>query len=186
MRPVLTKLDFVKRYAANEFGNRSPTWDTLFDWCEGTMAEDNLALYHIRNRVAGAMTWYDVPKWAMAETWEVATKQFDPELLYISAMAPTHLTVLQGEVFVNGLGQLSLYYSKVKKPMRDSLVEGGKQVSGLLATKLIDAVMNYRSHSWLNYLLQSYPGHVVEFSSYSRCWGTVPGMNTVFWEVRNY
>lgn len=108
------------------------------------------------------------------------------EHLYVSAMAPTELTTFQGEVQESNIGWLNLYFSTVPKPMRASLVEGGRQVSGLLAKTLLDHFMDGRSRRWLDWLLYAYPGHVIEFSCYKQCWGTLPGHNTVFWEVRKY
>src|SRR5687768_4640924 len=119
MEPVSTKANFVRRYQAGEFGNRAPTWENFVDWAMAHLGGDKLELFHIRNRVAGAMTWYDVPKYRMADDWAVATKLYDPSELYISAMAPTHLTTIQGELLRSSRG-LELYYSTVRKPMRQS------------------------------------------------------------------
>lgn len=79
---------------------------------------------------------------------------------------------------------LQLFYSEVKKPMRDSLKEGGKQVTGVVASMTLRHFMNPKSYDWLQVLLDRYPYHVVEFSCYGVCWGTLIGYNTAFWEVR--
>lgn len=190
--PVLTKEDFVRRYAAGEFGNRSPTWNGIVEWATaypmvpGPYVEwADCELFHIRNRVAGATTWYNVRKYEMFEAWDYACSKFAPSQLYISAMAPTHLTTLQGEL-QRSIRGLDLYYSTVKKPMRDSLVEGGRQVSGATAVCLLRSYLDASSYEWVELLLDRYPDHVIEFSAYSRCWGTVPRRNTVIWETRAY
>lgn len=147
------------------------------------------ALYHIRNRVAGAQTWYNVPPEDLADVWyQQACKpfgEFSESQLYISEMAPTTLTLIQGEV-MRDVGGLYLYYSTVAKPMRDSLKEGGREAKGLMALGLLRGYLNHNSYNWLEGLLDAYPDHVVEFSCYAKQWGTVPGHNTVFWEVRQY
>lgn len=183
-RPVLSKRDFVQRYEAGEFGNRAPTWNTL----EEFLASGYWGLIHIRNRVAGGPTWYDVPAGKVEKrVVEVCYREgVTQDQLYFSGMAPTTLTLLQGEVLENSIGRLQLFYSTVPKPMRESLVLGGKQVSGLAADAILNSYLNPKSLGWLKWLLSAYPGHVVEFSCYSQCWGTVPGMNTVFWEIRLY
>ena len=197
MPPVLTKDDFVHRYGANEFGNHSPTWSGYFDWFNARGSEmgcvlekgdksNSLIKYHIRNRVAGAMTWYDVHGYEMFEKWQAAIQQFDPGQLYISEMCPTELTTLQGEVLVNSIGRFDLYYSHVPKPMRESLREGGQHTTGFHAELLLRKHMNPRSYGWLRWLLTAYRNHVVEFTCLSRCWGTEPGLNTLFWECRLY
>jgi len=180
-KPVLTKRDFVRRYAAGEFGNASPTWDTFEEYWKSCYA----GLVHVRNRVAGAQTWYNVPRHKMRATWEKATSLFSSELLYISAMAPTDRTIIQGEV-QRGLWGLDLTYTTVKKPMRDALAEHTEHAQGIVANYLLQSNLCVRSYAWLEFLLEAYPNHVVEFSTYEVEWGTVPGYNTVFWEVRKY
>ena len=112
-------------------------------------------------------------------------KGVDPSLLYISAMAPTEKQVLQGEV-PRGLWGLDLLYTTVARPMREALQVASRSVGGIIAVSLLQQYLCPNSYDWLMHLLDSYPGHVVEFSTYSVEWGTVPGYNTVFWEVRRY
>jgi hypothetical protein len=70
--------------------------------------------------------------------------------------------------------------------MREGLAKDGKQVYGATAARLMREFLNDKSFEWVQYLLDSYPDHVVEFSTYDVEWGTVPGHNTVFWEIRKY
>jgi len=183
MKPVRTKSDFVKRYRAGEFGNCSPTWDSLEDYLhsgyEGPL--------HIRNRVAGGPTWYDIRCDAVEVWWWgiIFSGEARETDLYISAMAPTDLTLFQGEV-QRGMRGLDLHYTTVAKPMRTALVEESHQVSGAVATALLHHYLDSRSQDWLEYLLETYIDHVIELSTYDVPWGTVPGYNTCFWEVRLY
>ena len=184
--PVLTKFDFVQRYNNGEFGNASPTWQTLEEFIRAKRA--GYELVHIRNRVAGARTWYNIRADQVGQTAHaiVLGEEATWENVYYSLMCPTHLTTIQGELMVDRFGHWQLYYSNVAKPMRQSLIEGGKQVGHLQAKCLIERYMNARSLSWLNWLLWAYPNHVIEFTCLSRCWGTRVGENTLFWEIRNY
>ena len=182
MNPVLTKADFVRRYQRGEFGNRSPTWDTLAEY----QASNYQGLIHIRNRVAAGPTWYDVPAAEVTAKWiEIVRDGVTPETLYLSAMAPTDKTIIQGEIQRTVCG-LTLTYSTVKKPMRIALAEETLLAYGLGAKFTISKHLCDNSYDWLLYLLDTYDGHVVEFSTYSTCWGTLPHYNTVFWEVRKY
>ncbi|KKN70624.1 hypothetical protein LCGC14_0428970 [marine sediment metagenome] len=178
---MLTKRDFVARYAAGEFGNASPTWDNYAAYrCAGYAG-----LIHIRNRVVGAETWYNVTQQESGAKWIEATSKFDRSLLYISAMAPTEKTIFQGEV-QRGIWGLDLTYTFVVKPMRDALADQCLSAYGLVAKTLLSRFLCLNSYEWLEHLLDTYQDHVVEFSTYSVQWGTVPGFNTVFWEVRLY
>ncbi len=184
--PVTTKRNFVKRYAAGEFGNHSPTWDTLGEFLESGY---NSGLVHIRNRVAGGPTWYDVKPKEVNRLWLLIVGSLldavDPKTLYISAMAPTEKTILQGEV-QRGYNGLDLYYTTIAKPMRDALAIWAKQVNGIIADYLLRSYLCPNSWDWLQTLLERYPDHVVEFSTYSANWGTLDNFNTVYWEVRKY
>jgi hypothetical protein len=64
-KPVLSKRDFVRRYSQGEFGNASPTWNHVSDWGRAGYK----GLVHIRNRIAGEQTWYDVPYHLVLDTW---------------------------------------------------------------------------------------------------------------------
>lgn len=184
--PVLTKHDFVRRYARGEFGNASPTWNNYREWWEDWQPDGwETALYHVRNRVAGGRTWYNVGGCRLGEVWDYACSLYQPSQLYISAMCPTELTTLQGEVR-RSERYLDLTYTTVAKPMRDALAESTQYASGVLAVSLLRSHMNPKSYDWLQELFDRYPDHVVEFTCLDTCWGTLPGYNTIFWEVRSY
>lgn len=182
-RPVLSKADFVNRYLAGEFGNASPTWHTLEDFLG---AQSSLRCstdrYHLRNRQAGGETYYNLKAQELINLW---SKVRSPSLFYTSQMAPTHLTVIQGEVQRLPFG-LYLYYTHGKLPMRDALRASSAHANGIIANCILQATMSPKSWEWLTVLLDRYDDHVVEFSTYSTEWGTVPGYDTVYWEVRKY
>jgi len=180
--PVRNKKDFVVRYEAGEFGNHSPTWNNWIEW-QSDHGERFGKLFHIRNRVAGGKTWYNVHWLALGVKWLEACHECGSSNLYISAMAPTEQTLFQGEV-MRGIWGLELTYTTIAKPMRDALRECTKTARGIIANLLIEHYLDANSYNWLRVLLCRYKDHVVEFSCYNTQWGTLPGYNTVFWEVR--
>lgn len=182
--PVLTKHDFVRRFQKGEFGNRGPTWNTL----EEFIAADYEGLMCLRNQIAGGPLWYDVPADKVARVFKDVTEidGIKPSDLYFSAMAPTERTLFQGEVMQSSENSLSLFYTHVRKPMRDALREHSSSVSGIIATRLLRQFLCPNSYAWLEVLLERYPDHVVEFSTYETNWGTLPNHNTITWEVRRY
>lgn len=188
-QPVLTKREFVERFNKNEFGNRTPTWSTL----EEFLSSGNPGPIHIRNRIASGPTWYDVPCYDVEMTFREITERrlAKPEDLYFAQMAPTNKTAIQGEVYRRATLDplqcgLYLLYSKVKKPMREALREQSIEATGIWAKHLLEDHMNVKDWEWLNHLLDTYEDHVIEFSTYSVEFGTVPGHRSVFWEVRKY
>jgi len=180
--PVRTKYDFVRRYRQGEFGNASPTWDTIEEFEAGAY----VGLVHLRNRVAGGRTYYDVHSCDVSTRYATALREgVKPDDIYFSAMAPTDLTVFQGEVREDR-DHLSLTYSLLAKTMREALSLDCRYATLTEALVLLRHFMCPNSFDWLRHLLDTYDGHTVEFSVYSRDWGTVPRFNTVFWEVRKY
>lgn len=171
----------MRRYTAGEFGNAAPTWLTLDDY----LASGYDGLVHIRNVIAGGPTWYNVPAAQVADRYRRLARLYGAGSLYLSAMAPTADTVLQGEV-ARSVRHLDLFYSTAAEPMRIALAQSGRHAYGLRAKVILDTYMDAPSRGWLDWLLDTYPDHTVEFSVYSRPWGTVPGYRTVFWEVRRY
>jgi len=175
INPVLTKQDFVHRYQMGEFGNHSPTWDSLQKFIPYS------GLVHLRNRVAGGETYYNLSYSQACIKWSSLPNQKD---WYVSAMAPTELTLIQGEV-CRQVGGLYLRYNDwVRRPMREALAQCQIHVVGLTAKLTLQHYLCSRSYDWLEYLLDTYQNHIIEFSAYGVDWGTVPGVNTVFWEVR--
>lgn len=178
--PVLTKKDFVRRFQKNEFGNRSPVWDSLAEF----QASDYQGLVHIRNRIAGGDTWYNIPHTEVTAKWIELVKQgYKADSLYLAAMAPHHLSTLQGEV-MRSTSYLHLRYNTQKLPMREGFAIEDLHADGTRAVVLLRYYMNDLSWEWLNKLLTRYPEHVVEFSCFDTCFGTIPRYNTIWWEVR--
>ena len=179
MKPVLTKQDFVRRYAQGEFGNRSPTWESVEEFLP---YGDPSKLYHLRNRVAGGPTYYNLSPLELKRLYYAGCYEGD---WYVSEMAPTEDTIIQGEVR-RSTSYLDFYCSTVVAPMREALERGGQSLHGMKAVGNLKAYMDHNSYDWLWYLLDTYEDHVIELSVYNRFWGTVPRRNTVIWEVRKY
>jgi len=187
--PVRTKKDFVRRYMAGEFGNRPPTWNDLKTFLTYAKSAGNDwvgGLYHLRNRIASADTWFNLSAVEVEPMWNIALSMgYNPDDLYISQMAPTGNTLVQGELQIRDKG-LELHGTYVKLPMRDALKESSFNMVGLQVTTMLKLYCDANSVEWINVLLELYPGHVIEFSCYNKSFGTVPRSNTVIWEVRNY
>lgn len=181
-KPVRTKLDFVRRYVRGEFGNRAPTWPTLDQYLRSGYRSP----VHVRCRVAGARTWYNVRFNQAHGVWSRAAAMYGAERLYVSGMAPHHHTLLQGEAALLPPHGLVLTYSTLRLPMRPALVQQRRQAVGLRAYGLLRASLCPNSYDWLQHLLTRYEDHTVEFSAFAVCWGVLPRHNTVFWEVRQY
>ena len=176
--PVQHKQQFVRRFMRHEFGNKTHNWSTLKEFA----ASRYRGLVHLRNRVPGGPTWYNIPAKDVAKKWrQVGATEAE---YYLASMAPTEQTLLQGEVMLTERG-LYLYYTTVPKPMREALAEDSHELRGIMVSCLLRHYMDGMSYDWLQYLLDAYPNHVIEFSTYSQPCGTL-AWNTIYWEVRLY
>lgn len=174
---VLTKADFYRRFMAGEFGNRGPIWDS-FDavWDSGYRG-----LVMVRSQRPGGLCKANL---TLADAWLIA-EQERRDVLTFSAMCPHDRQTINGELQRDHRG-LCLMYSSVKKPMRQSLAEGGRQVFGLSAQHVLKANVYAPDLDWLMELLELYPGHVIEFTAFEICWGVLPRSKCAVWEVRSY
>jgi len=91
---------------------------------------------------------------------------------------------VNAECYRNETDGLYLYYSTAPGYMRESLAAGGKGVGGTTALLTLRHYLNDNSYDDLTELLDRYPDHQIEFSAYSKCFGTMKGRNAVIWEVR--
>lgn len=193
--PVLTKRDFVRRYKLGEFGNASMSWE-IDEWLDEyknyPILVRNKKLYHLRNKRTSGDTFCSLTERQLLgrlygtgrhRDWRNQEKDED---WYISEMAPHQYNVLQGEAFYNVEG-LELFVSTEEDlAMRDALFSSGKRIKGVFAKLILQYLMPDRDRFHLYNLLERYKDHVVEFSTFSVPWGTVPGFRTVYWEVRKY
>jgi len=180
-RAVLSKKDFVRRYLEGEFGNAPRSWIDL----ETFKKEANPSQrYHVRiARVGYPVTFYDVPFNEVEETCYRVKDQLDLSDIYISEMGPEAKKIFQGEVMESPMTFLK--YNLLALPMRQAFQIQTLYAVGLTARILLREYLDSPSLEWLEFLLESYPDHVIEFSTYSIAWGIL-GWNTVFWEVRKY
>jgi len=180
--PINNKAQFVKYYKQGLFGNASLTWDNYEEY----KSAKYFGKVHFRNRKRGGDTYYNIGRLESVGVANRLRRAGRLDEFYISAMAPHERNLLQGEVQQTPVGLGLFYSSAVGLPMRDALALDGRQVYGIEAVMLLRRSLCPKSYDWLQELLSKYPGHVVEFSTFSIKWGTLPGFNTVFWEVRNY
>lgn len=184
---MTNKSQFVERYNRGEFGNSSPSWDTIKSFLKEFAGEwpSDKNLFHLRSKITGGPTRYNLAYLDIRNIYEIMPQEKRDKEWYVSCMAPSRKTLIQGEI-QRSINHYDLTYSWIKKPMREALKEQTLHLSGIQVPYLLKGYMDHNSYEWLQELLDLYPDHIVEFSTYSTQWGTVPNFNTVFWEVRKY
>lgn len=183
-RPVLTKRQGIALWHAGAFGNKLRTW-TFKGWYLNSYTGE-VGLRYADPRGGGAcfeahLTPGDAVK--VYNRW-IREEKRRPECVIVCEEAPDHRLLINGELLLDHTW--TFYHSRVKKPMRAALREGGRYMSGLRTRETLRALMTPSSWSDLEALEDLYPGHVVELSVYDLCLGQCPGRNTIIWEVRKY
>lgn len=167
------------------FGNKLRTWgsrqEVLNSGYRGTVT------MRYRGDGGGSFYAYEVPlRKIRSVEREWSGGGLDVSRISFNESAPDDFLVIQGEV-MRGVEGLELFYSTKQMKMRDAMVDGGaRSARGLTAKLLLETHLNPSSFADLEVLLDGFPDHVVEFSTYRFCLGDIPGRNTVIWEVRKY
>jgi hypothetical protein len=179
---ISSKAAFYPLYEAGALGNRGPCWRTLDEYLASGY-QDRIG---IRTRKAGGRCDYYVPREEVPVRVESFLRDgYQLGDLSFQAMCPDQHLICQGEI-VQGPWGTGLLYSTERVPMRVAL-PNARQVAGATANAVLRSVCDPDSYEWIiEYLLPTYPNHVIEFTSFSRFWGTIPRRNTVIWEVRLY
>lgn len=183
-KPVNSKHDYYTRYIAGEFGNRLQLWGTYGEW-ESSGFSGPIG---IRNRKPDSpFCRYDIPhRLVKTVVDEFISKGCPPGDMTFNEAAPDQDLLIQGEFCINYDGVFELIYSRVKRQMRIALKEKSEYAHGNHAKTILKHFVDINSYEWMEWLLDAYPGHTVEFSTYCRNLGSIPHRNTLIWEVRNY
>ena len=182
MERVATKQQFYREFYKGSFGNHGPMWRTFDEYWQSGYSEP----IAIRTLGIGTRCDYFIPRDAVADRMQsFLADGWKVDQLNFSAQIPEEDKLIQGEVMQTFEG-LSLLYSRSLLPMRQALATEPQRAAGLKARFLLQSAMDAASFDWLFELFDRYPGHAVEFTTLRYPWGVIPGMNTVFWEVRDY
>lgn len=112
-------------------------------------------------------------------------KKAEARRFYFNETANDSKILIQGEISESERG-IELRYSHYKQPMRIALEHEELNTYGLKAKSLLKHYMTPSSYDDLMEVISKYPNHVIEFSTWSYNFGSIPGRNTIVWEVRKY
>jgi len=183
------KAAMYKRLKAGEFGNTALTWDSIGEFLESNFSGEIM----IRYKGTGTKRFWQ-PGIDSSEAFRIVNEWIkqgaDPNLISIGEWINTDWSLMHAEVAASEK-HLELYYSRVKAPLRESLLAGGQTVEGLTAISVMQSVMDPKSYEWICHLCHTSsnefihePRPVVEFSVFDRPVGT-HHEPVVIWEVRS-
>lgn len=174
---IKRKSQMYELYHRGTFGNKNRNWLTLEDY----LASDFHGLVALRETgKVGGKCYYNLDRNGVLAHIPEFPKGYN-----ISEMLPSDKLLLQGEIQRDSQG-LYLFYSKALAPMRDALKQSPQHARGVAVTMILQHYLDPSSLEDIYSLLDNYPDHVIEFSTYSCKVGEIPNRNTVIWEVRQY
>lgn len=178
LRPIKTKTDMYWHMKQGHFGNYIPFW--TLEEAEALSDEERMAWhpFSIRWLVPSAKTLYNRPFDEIISTLRAVST---PGL--VCAMAPNGKEVLQGEVQRDAEG-LYLFYGTEPGVMKANM-PNFKHARRLEAKMILQHFLDAPSYENMMRLLDDFPDHVIEFSTFSERCGNL-NWNTAFWEVRAY
>jgi hypothetical protein len=180
MNRITNKQQMYALLRSGFLGNTTPSYYNLEEWRPNRHQSQLWGLRSmIPNDPAGVL---DLPT-ASVEAWVTANLKAG---FSISPMVDQWLT-FRGEV-LDGPGGLTLcgLFGLRDIKWRTAFARHLMTWEGVLATSILQQVMNENSYSDLWDLIERYPNHVIEFTCLDRCYGTIPHRNAIVWEVRDY
>jgi hypothetical protein len=192
--PVTTKAQSVRLWSTGAFGCKLRSWRDAQEWAADRDRGVGRVALRVREGRGAGPCHYDVEWWqVMICLRAIVRRGYSVSQVMVCEMAPSEHLVVQGEYYagalLDGAGGAEvgyLYYSRLKKHMRDALREHGEEARGLAADLILREAMTPSSYEDFRALVDLYPNHVLEVSVFDRCLGDVPGRNALVWEVRRY
>jgi hypothetical protein len=197
MTSVTCKKDGTRRFAAGLLGNSIRQWPSL----DAIKADGYTGRVVIRSTRPGwSRCRYALSIPEAEEYFASCVVMGDqPTDIYFNEYLECQplSTTIQGEVY-RGVEGLVLHYSTDQVLMRDVISRGITRLSaayGLTAKLLLQQYLDPSSYDAVMDLLDThtdaenhgYPtSHVIEFTTFDRYIGTLPGRNTIIWELRRY
>lgn len=178
---ITTKYINYKLYNQGLFGNKLRTWNSIDEFIESGYKGSVSIRY--KGKSAGKFCYYNVTN-IQTIIKDILDKGGSRDLIMINESAPDEYLTIQGEITRNEYG-LYLYYSTLKGKMRDCM-KYAISSEGLKVKLLLEHYLTPSSYDDIMDLLDKYPDHTIEFSTYSKCLGDCVGRNTIIWEVRSY
>ena len=170
-------------YQTGLFGNKLRSWDSVQEYKESGHVGTVTVRY--KGNSSSPFCKYNIKSSdADSVIKSIISSGAKEELIVLNESAPDEKLLIQGELTKDS-GGYSLFYSCEQGKMRDCM-KFGIQIYGLSAKLLLMKYMNANSYADVMELIDSYPDHVIEFSTYDQCLGSCHGRNTIIWEVRKY
>ena len=181
---ISNKQDMYALYYAGKFGNKLRTWPTLNEFIQS--AYEGSVSIRYSGAQGGKWHAYNVPYpavFGIVDGW--VREGADIQKITFNEVPPDDQLLIQGDVQESARGLELRYSTSPGKSHRQGLADPS-HACGLRAKIILEHFLHPNSLDDLHILFETYPEHVVEFSSYEVKVGDRPRRNSIFWEVRAY
>lgn len=180
---ITSKKMFFDLWEKGVLGNRTQLWkDPIECFTDCTLANIKTVGFRELGKTGGG-AWERVPLNKVlitARKWKDAGRIFR-----MDDGCPDEKRTIQGEICRTEFGLYGFLDTKSILPMRPAIAAGHmRSCSYATCNALLDRYMDASSRDDLEMLLELYPGHVIEFTSFTVDVGVFPNRNTLFWETR--
>ena len=187
-RPIIKKDQFYREFDNGAFGNKLRSWPSVDAFFHASNQVFPVGLRY--SGIGAQYPLYSKNLYDEAEVKRLAKRWVDlgadQNLIVVSETSNDELLTIQGELVQCDWCGYALFYSTARTRMREALKSSSRHHEGPGALLILQGLMTPSSYADLEVLLDQYPGHVIEFSTFSQCLGCIPGRNTIIWEVRLY
>ena len=193
--PIDSKTKFYDLYEKGIFGNKLRSWENLDEFKkvieQGVLENPRSVTLRSKQQNTGLFTKYNILLKDIDKiVEELILLGSEKEWIRINESAPDEFLLIQGEFgHLESIGknkpEYHLTYNTRKGKMRDCMVDALK-ISGIQARQIMEQYLNYNSFNDIMDLVNLYPSHIIEFSTYSINLGNCKNRNTIIWEIRQY
>lgn len=182
-RQITSKHEMYRLLQSGRLGNTVPSWNL------GDIPESEWPSGHVGIRSKRPLGFF-VKTITLRELkqYKQVSQPPDNDLVYYFA-PPEQYATINGEIaWGSDYPEMVLRYNTTQPLTNRTAMRSSNaiEVTGLRARMVLAHFVWERDLEALYDLLDTYVNAVVEFTSYSVPYGTIPGCNTIIWEVRNY
>lgn len=181
-RKVLTsKTKSAALYEQGLFGNKPITWANVDQFIA---LGNRPGTYSLRYRSGGheAFRRYELRSDEIpGAVLEIERAGGLRDRISVNESMPDHTLLLQGDTTIDH--QSWYLFGSTEQTKMAIALKRARQYHGSAALCRLKTCLDTPSFNQLEYLLDAYPDHIIEFSAYAIPVGVL-GYNTVFWDVR--
>lgn len=183
---INNKAEMYSLMRKGRFGNTNPRFYNLTDLCSYIREKHCQCLIMVRTTRLFGPCYPNLTPFIIGDTiLELNQKGYRLEELIFDIHMNDDDLLLQGYVMESPQGLL-LDYSKVPGLLMRESMKNPEHAVGLKSKLIMQHFLDPSSYDDIMSLLEDFPEHVVEFTTYKNDVGDCHRRNTIIWEVRNY